>query len=50
MQDEIGRLGEQMAEQDHRIDELHHRLDFAERLLGRGSAVPDQPEETATPV
>lgn len=50
MQDEIERLGDQKAEQDRRIEELHDRLDFAERMLARGSAVPDEPEETATPV
>jgi len=50
MRDEVARLGDQMAEQDRRIEELHDRLDFAERLLVRGSAVPDEPEETATPV
>lgn len=50
VQDELVRLGDQVAEQDHRIDELHERLDFAERMLGRGSDVPDEPEETATPV
>ena len=50
MQDELVRLGDQMAEQDRRIEELHDRLDFAERLLARGSSVPDEPGETATPV
>ena len=50
MQDEIARIGDQMAEQDRRIEELHDRLDFAERMLSRGSGVPDEPEETATPV
>ncbi len=50
MQDEIVRIGDQMAEQDRRIEELHDRLDFAERLLSRGSGVPDEPGETATPV
>ena len=49
-QDEIARLGDQMAEQDRRIEELHERLDFAERMLARGSGAPDEPEETATPV
>ncbi len=50
MLDELVRLGDQMAEQDRRIEELHDRLDFAERLLARGSSVPDEPEETTTPV
>jgi hypothetical protein len=50
IQDEIVRLGDQMVEHDHRINELHERLDFAERLLARGSDVPDEPEEKATPV
>lgn len=49
-QDEIARLGDQVAEQDRRIEELHDRLDFAERMLARGSSAPDQPAETATPV
>jgi hypothetical protein len=50
VQDELLRLGDLMAEHDRRIEELHDRLDFAERLLARGSSVPDEPEETATPV
>jgi hypothetical protein len=49
VQDEIERLREQMAEQDHRFEELHDRLDFAERLLVRGP-VPNEPEEAVTPV
>jgi hypothetical protein len=50
MQDELVQFGDQMAEHDRRIEELHDRLDFAERMLARGSSVPDEPEETATPV
>ena len=50
MHDEIARLGDQMAEQDRRIEELHDRLDFTERMLSRGSGVPDEPEDSATPV
>ena len=50
MQDEIVRLGDQMAERDHRIDELHERLDFTERMLTRGSTIPDEPDDSATPV
>jgi hypothetical protein len=50
LQEEIALVREQMAEQDHRFDELHERVDFAERLLARGSAVPDQSEKVATPV
>jgi hypothetical protein len=50
MQDELERLGEQVAECDRRFDEVQDRLDFAERLLARGAEVPDEPTDAATPV
>ena len=50
MQDEIERFREQIADQEHRFEELHERLDFAERLLVRGSAASAESEEVATPV
>ena len=50
LEDEIDRLREQIASQDRRFEELHDRLDFAERLLTRGSSVRDDAGEVATPV
>ncbi len=50
LQDEIERLQERMGDQDARFEELHDRLDFAERLLSRGSAEVEKPERVATPV
>lgn len=50
VQDEIDRLREQIANQDQRFEELHDRLDFAERLLVRGSVARDEADEIVTPV
>ncbi|MEE8362007.1 MAG: hypothetical protein V3R71_07605 [Gemmatimonadales bacterium] len=50
LQDEIDRLHEQVTDQDRRFEELHERLDFAERLLTRRSGVEDEPDEVVTPV
>lgn len=50
MHDQIERLSEQLVEQGQRFDEVHDRLDFAERLLARGSAASDQAEDVTTPV
>ncbi len=42
LQQEIERLREQLTHQDGRFEELHDRLDFAERLLASGSqAAPE---------
>ncbi len=41
VQDELERLQEQLVQQDARFEELHDRLDFAERLLARGSPAAD---------
>ena len=49
LQDEVERLHEYVANQEHRFEELHDRLDFAERLLARGSQTPDHAEGVATP-
>ncbi len=50
LQDEIERLQQQVGQQDVRFEELYDRLDFAERLLARGSAAAEEPEQVATPV
>ncbi len=50
LQDEIERLREELTHQDGRFEELHDRLDFAERLLARGSQAVAEPEREATPV
>ncbi len=50
LQQEIERLREQLTHQDGRFEELHDRLDFAERLLARGSQAVPEPEREATPV
>ena len=50
LQDEVERLQERIGNQDARIEELHDRLDFAERLLARGPRVADESERVATPV
>ena len=50
MQDEIERLHEHVAGQDQRLDELHDRLDFTERLLTRGSPNANAADAVATPV
>ena len=50
LQDEIERLQEHVGQSDARFEELHDRLDFAERLLARGSAEVERPERVATPV
>ncbi len=49
LQDEIDRLHEQIGQQDLRFEELHERLDFAERLLTSRSA-EEEPGEVVTPV
>ncbi len=49
LQDELERLHEQMGQQDARFEELHDRLDFAERLLARGSPAAEEPERVVTP-
>ncbi|MEE8361627.1 MAG: hypothetical protein V3R71_05695 [Gemmatimonadales bacterium] len=50
LQDEIDRLHEQVTDQDRRFEELHERLDFAERLLTSRSEAEDEPDEVVTPV
>ncbi len=50
LQDEVERLQEQIGQQDARFEEMHDRLDFAERLLARGSQVADESERVVTPV
>ncbi len=50
LQDEIERLQEQIGYQDTRFEELHDRVDFAERLLARESAAAEEPERVVTPV
>jgi hypothetical protein len=50
LQDEVERLQERIGNQDARFEELHDRLDFAERLLAHGSQVADGSERVATPV
>ncbi len=50
LQDEVERLQERIGNQDVRFEELHDRLDFAERLLARGPQVADESERVATPV
>ncbi len=48
LQDELERLQEQIGQQDARFEELHDRLDFAERLLARGSPDAEEPERVVT--
>ena len=50
LQDEIDRLREQITNQDQRFEELHDRVDFAERLLVRRSGVRDEADQVVTPV
>ena len=50
LQDEVERLQERIGDQEARFEEVHDRLDFAERLLARGSQVADESEWVATPV
>ena len=50
LQDEVDRMHEQFAEQDRRFEELHERLDFAERLLASRSEAAEESEPIATPV
>lgn len=50
LQDGVERLQELIGNQDVRFEELHDRLDFAERLLARGSQVVDEYEGVVTPV
>jgi hypothetical protein len=51
LQDEVDRLHDQLGEQDRRFEELHERLDFAERLLSKRSVVAEETtEDQATPV
>ncbi len=50
LQEEIERLQEQVGYQDTRFEELHDRVDFAERLLARESPAADEPERIVTPV
>lgn len=50
LQDGVERLQELIGIQDARFEELHDRLDFAERLLARGSQVVDEYEGVVTPV
>ncbi len=50
LHDEIEGLRERLTHQDGRFEELHDRLDFAERLLARGSQAVPEPEREATPV
>ncbi len=44
LQDELERLREQIGQQGARFEELDDRLDFAERLLARGSPAAEEPE------
>ena len=48
--DEIERLRDHIAAQEQQFDELHERVDFAERILLRGSGVPDRADRVVTPV
>ncbi len=50
LQDEIDRLHEQLGQQDQRFEELHERLDFAERLLTNQSEADGESDEVTTPV
>jgi len=50
LQDEVDRLRDQIASQEHRFDDLHERVDFAERLLLRGSEAQERLGKVATPV
>ena len=50
LREEIERLQEQIGYQDTRFEELHDRVDFAERLLARESPSAKQPERVVTPV
>ncbi len=50
LQDEVERLQERIGDQDTRFEELHDRLDFAERLLARGSQVAGEAVRIVTPV
>ena len=50
LQEEIERLQEQIGYQDIRVEELHDRVDFAERLLSRESPASEEPERVVTPV
>lgn len=42
---EVDALREQVGQLQHQLDEVHERMDFAERLLTRGSAAAPIPEE-----
>lgn len=48
LQDEIERLHDHLRSQDERIEELHDRIDFTERLLARPAA--KEPDKVETPV
>ena len=50
LQDEVDLMHEQLAEQDRQFEELHERLDFAERLLASRSEVGEESESVVTPV
>ena len=50
LQDEVERLQAQIGYQDTRFEELHDRLDFAERLLARESPAAEESERVVTPV
>ena len=48
LQDDVDRLHDHIAQQDQRIEELHERVDFTERLLA-GPTSSDR-EDASTPV
>lgn len=50
LHDEVDRLRDQLIQQDGRLEDLHDRLDFTERLLARGSQAEPEPGRIATPV
>ena len=50
LQDEVERLQARIGYKDTRFEELHDRLDFAERLLARESQTAEESEPVVTPV
>ena len=50
LHEDIERLQERIGDQDTRFEELHDRLDFAERLLARGSQVVGEAVRIVTPI
>lgn len=51
MQDEVERLQDQVSHHEARVEELHDRLDFAERLLlKRGDGRQESVDKISTPV